>query len=150
MVSQVIKSAVGTIVPDKDALAQSGNATTDKVCIHPLAANHQPKDQRPNRRLFAAISTDGQGVFLKAHRLLYHSTQGVRAYLGLVLRVVKKKKNSTPRNPGPCSGRVALIHETCPCVRDSQHCWHDASRTHGVLFRLCGLGFRGSAHRDGL
>jgi len=28
---QVIKSAVGTIVPDKDALAQSGNATTDKV-----------------------------------------------------------------------------------------------------------------------
>jgi hypothetical protein len=32
------------------------------------------------------------GSFLKAHRLLYHSTPGVRAYLGPVSRVIKKKK----------------------------------------------------------
>jgi len=32
------------------------------------------------------------GPFLKAHRLVYHSYQGLRAYIGPVSRVLKKKK----------------------------------------------------------
>ena len=34
---------------------------------------------------------------LKAHRLLYHPTHGIRAYLGTVSRAMQKKKKKTKK-----------------------------------------------------
>ena len=46
----------------------------------------------PGRRQFLMSEVPMYGRLVReAHRLLYHSTQGSRALLGPVLRVIKKK-----------------------------------------------------------
>ena len=57
----------------------------------------------------AVVCACGSQPFLQAHRLLYHSTQGVRACIGRVSRVIEKKREVAPsRGPAVSCTRGAL------------------------------------------